>query len=47
MFGLNQAECCDGETAAVCPTPSATVAGRGRTVPSPPPQMRPMEPGGQ
>jgi hypothetical protein len=26
MFGLNQAECCDGETAAACPAPEATVA---------------------
>lgn len=25
MFGLNQAECCDGETAADCPAPSATI----------------------
>lgn len=28
MFGLNQAECCDGETAETCPSPTATVAGR-------------------
>ena len=26
MFGLNQAECCDGETAEFCPTPSVDVA---------------------
>ena len=26
MFGLNQAECCDGETAASCPAPAAAVA---------------------
>ena len=26
MFGLNQAECCDGETAASCPAPTAEVA---------------------
>ncbi|NND84626.1 MAG: hypothetical protein HKN46_05695 [Acidimicrobiia bacterium] len=25
MFGLNQAECCDGETAGTCPTPTADV----------------------
>lgn len=47
MFGLNQAECCDGETAAACPAPSATVAaadggraGLGQA-------MRPMAAGGQ
>ena len=28
MFGLNQAECCDGETIATCPAPSATTASR-------------------
>jgi hypothetical protein len=28
MFGLNQAECCDGETAEACPAPTATVAAR-------------------
>lgn len=26
MFGLNQAECCDGETIATCPTPTARLA---------------------
>ena len=28
MFGVNQAECCDGETAANCPAPTSVVAGR-------------------
>lgn len=28
MFGLNQAECCGGETAETCPAPSSEVAGR-------------------
>ncbi len=28
MFGLNQAECCDGETASTCPTSTATLAHR-------------------
>ncbi len=26
MFGLNQAECCDGETIAICATPTSVVA---------------------
>ncbi len=26
MFGVNQAECCDGETIANCPAPTATIA---------------------
>jgi len=26
MLGLNQAECCDGETSADCPAPTAAVA---------------------
>ncbi|MAC28639.1 MAG: hypothetical protein CMN31_08355 [Sandaracinus sp.] len=26
MFGLNQAECCDGETVANCPVPTSMVA---------------------
>lgn len=30
MFGVNQAECCDGETAAACPAPTADLAGPGR-----------------
>jgi hypothetical protein len=30
MFGLNQAECCDGETAAVCPAPSSQTAARSK-----------------
>ncbi len=37
MFGVNQAECCDGETAATCPAPtSALRAGppRGAGAPS-------------
>jgi len=33
MFGLNQAECCSGETAATCPAPSLTTAGN--TAPHP------------
>lgn len=28
MFGLNQAECCDGETITDCPLPSSAVAAR-------------------
>ncbi len=28
MFGLNQAECCDGETAATCPVPTADARAR-------------------
>lgn len=28
MFGLNQAECCAGETAETCPAPTSTVAAR-------------------
>ena len=28
MFGLNQDECCSGDTAATCPAPSADVAAR-------------------
>jgi hypothetical protein len=28
MFGLNQAECCSGETAATCPAPTADLAAR-------------------
>lgn len=28
MFGLNQAECCDGETADSCAVPTSTVVGR-------------------
>lgn len=28
MFGLNQDECCSGETAGTCPAPTATVARR-------------------
>lgn len=35
MFGLNQAECCDGATAATCPSPMGG-AGEGRSGPSPP-----------
>jgi hypothetical protein len=27
MFGLNQAECCDGETAETCPVPTSILAG--------------------
>ena len=26
MFGVNQAECCDGETAANCPAPTSAIA---------------------
>jgi len=26
MFGLNQAECCDGETAEQCPMPTSELA---------------------
>lgn len=26
MYGVNQAECCDGETIANCPAPTADVA---------------------
>lgn len=26
MFGLNQAECCGGETAETCPTPTSSIA---------------------
>lgn len=26
MFGVNQAECCDGETIANCPVPTSTLA---------------------
>ncbi|MBO6938329.1 MAG: hypothetical protein JJ863_25390 [Deltaproteobacteria bacterium] len=26
MFGVNQAECCDGETIANCPAPTSTIA---------------------
>lgn len=29
MFGLNQAECCDGETAATCPVPTVAIASKG------------------
>lgn len=29
MFGLNQAECCDGETVENCPAPTWMVAGPG------------------
>ena len=28
MFGLNQAECCDGETLANCPAPTSVIARR-------------------
>lgn len=28
MFGLNQNECCSGETAATCPAPSSVIARR-------------------
>lgn len=28
MFGLNQDECCSGDTAATCPTPTSAVASR-------------------
>jgi len=28
MYGVNQAECCDGETIVNCPAPTAVVAGR-------------------
>ena len=28
MFGLNQAECCDGETSSTCPTPTSAMAAR-------------------
>jgi hypothetical protein len=28
MFGLNQAECCAGDTAGQCPVPTAEVAAR-------------------
>ena len=38
MFGVNQAECCDGETIANCPAPTSVVASR---VP------RPKEPRGE
>ncbi len=27
MYGLNQAECCDGETLENCPAPTSVVAG--------------------
>jgi hypothetical protein len=30
MYGLNQAECCDGETIANCPAPTSVVAARPR-----------------
>jgi hypothetical protein len=28
MFGLNQDECCSGDTAGTCPAPSASIADR-------------------
>lgn len=36
MFGVNQAECCDGETIENCPAPTADVA----RVPPPPRRER-------
>jgi len=33
MFGLNQAECCDGENVAVCATPTFQVAARPKAFP--------------
>ncbi len=29
MFGVNQAECCDGETFATCPVPTSDLANVG------------------
>jgi hypothetical protein len=29
MFGLNQAECCDGETSATCPVPTSDTLASG------------------
>lgn len=39
MFGLNQDECCNGETAETCPAPTATVAGRPLS-PAPPTNLQ-------
>lgn len=47
MFGLNQAECCDGETAAACPAPSARVAAAGAGRPGVGQAIRPIAAGGQ
>ena len=32
MFGLNQAECCDGENVAVCATPTSQAAARPKAI---------------